>query len=241
MKKQLNRGIAGMLVAGMIVAGGGVAAKPVEAAAAVNAYPYTYTITSGDSLYQLANKYGVDLDKLIASYPLLNNPNWKPVTQKPVTQKPVTQKPVTQKPVTQKPVNTPPAGNAGSGSVVNQDAFAAQVVKLVNQERAKAGLPALVSDPALTRVAMDKAKDMYNNNYFSHTSPTYGSPFDMMRSYGIQYSYAGENIASGQQSPQQVMNSWMNSSGHRANIMSKNFKKIGVAYYKGEWVQMFIA
>ncbi|WP_246070785.1 CAP domain-containing protein, partial [Paenibacillus kobensis] len=118
-------------------------------------------------------------------------------------------------------------------------AFAQQVVTLVNQERAKAGLSALSSDSLLTKVAAAKAKDMYDNNYFDHTSPTYGSPFDMMRSFGVSYSYAGENIAKGQKSPQEVMNAWMNSAGHKANIMSANYKKIGVAYYNGEWVQEF--
>ncbi len=88
-------------------------------------------------------------------------------------------------------------------------------------------------------MAMDKAKDMYNRNYFDHVSPTYGSPFDMMKSYNIPFSYAGENIAKGQRTPQEVMTAWMNSQGHRENILNPNFKKIGVAYYNGEWVQEF--
>ncbi|WP_420818431.1 CAP domain-containing protein [Paenibacillus ginsengarvi] len=133
------------------------------------------------------------------------------------------------------------ASENGGDTTTTASAYADQVVSLVNQERAKAGLSPLASDPALTNMALDKAKDMYNNNYFDHTSPTYGSPFDMMRSYGIHYSYAGENIAKGQRNPQEVMNAWMNSEGHRANIMSPNFTKIGVAYYNGEWVQEFIA
>lgn len=86
---------------------------------------------------------------------------------------------------------------------------------------------------------MDKAKDMYNRNYFDHTSPTFGSPFDMMKSYNIPFRYAGENIAKGQRTPQEVMTAWMNSAGHRQNILSPNFTKIGVAYYNGEWVQEF--
>ena len=81
----------------------------------------------------------------------------------------------------------------------------------MNQERTKQGLGALPSDSLLTKVALDKAKDMYNNNYFDHNSPTYGSPFNMMKSYGVKYSYAGENIAKGQRTPQEVMNAWMNS------------------------------
>ena len=64
---------------------------------------------------------------------------------------------------------------------------------------------------------------MINKNYFDHTSPTYGSPFDMMKKFGISYRTAGENIAKGQRTPQEVMNSWMNSSGHRANILNSSF------------------
>jgi len=133
-------------------------------------------------------------------------------------------------------------GNTNTGTVAPDSTFATQVVTLVNQERAKAGLSALkVSNATLTKMALDKAKDMYNNNYFDHNSPTYGSPFDMMKKYGINYSYAGENIAKGQRTPQEVMTAWMNSAGHRANILSANFTTIGVAYYNGVWVQEFIA
>lgn len=129
----------------------------------------------------------------------------------------------------------------GTGTTDTASAYADQVVSLVNQERAKAGLAPLTSDPALANMALDKAKDMYNNNYFDHNSPTYGSPFDMMSAYGISYSYAGENIAKGQRNPQEVMDAWMNSTGHRENILNSNYTKIGVAYYNGEWVQEFIA
>ncbi|ANF97383.1 CAP domain-containing protein [Paenibacillus bovis] len=119
-------------------------------------------------------------------------------------------------------------------------AFAAQVVDLVNQERSKAGLKALAVDTNLQTMGQDKAMDMYKNNYFSHTSPTYGSPFDMMKTYKISFRAAGENIAKGQTSPAQVMNSWMNSAGHKANILSKNYTHIGVGYVNGIWVQEFI-
>ncbi|KPV55575.1 serine protease [Paenibacillus sp. A3] len=162
----------------------------------------------------------------------------QPVPAKPQPTTPVQQQPTT--PVQQQPT-TPAKPDSGSKQETSQSAFASQVVNLVNQERAKAGLQPLASDSALTAMALDKAKDMYNNGYFDHTSPTYGSPFDMMRSYGIRYSYAGENIAKGQRSPQEVMNAWMNSDGHRKNILSPNFTKIGVAYYNGVWVQEFIA
>ncbi|ASS69246.1 serine protease [Paenibacillus sp. RUD330] len=143
---------------------------------------------------------------------------------------------------TVKPTPTPaPETNPGSGQQGASDTstYAQQVITIVNQERAKQGLGALASDTQLTKVALDKAKDMYVNNYFSHTSPTYGSPFDMMKAYGVTYNYAGENIAKGQRTPQEVMTAWMNSEGHKANILKSNFTKIGVAYYNGVWVQEF--
>ncbi|MET3290787.1 UNVERIFIED_CONTAM: putative YkwD family protein [Brevibacillus sp. OAP136] len=156
-----------------------------------------------------------------------------------------------------KPVNPPstkPVNNGNQGQVTkpsnNQNqaqqnqtsasAYANQVLTLVNQERAKAGLKALTFDSKLSTVALDKAKDMANNHYFDHTSPTYGSPFDMMQQYGIQFSSAGENIAMGQTSPQEVMTQWMNSQGHRENILNATFTKIGIGYYNGYWVQEFI-
>ncbi len=132
-----------------------------------------------------------------------------------------------------------PAAEASSVS-----AFEKKVVELVNQERQKQGLSALQLDTKLSDVAREKSKDMMNKNYFSHTSPTYGSPFDMMKQFGIDYRTAGENIAKGQQTPEEVMNGWMNSDGHRKNILSPNFTHIGVGYVEGGgstyWTQMFI-
>lgn len=118
--------------------------------------------------------------------------------------------------------------------------FASEVVKLVNQERTKVGLKSLNGDSALNNMALVKAKDMNDNAYFSHTSPTYGSPFEMMKSFGISYGYAGENIAKGQKTPADVVTAWMNSEGHRANILSANYTLIGVGYYNGHWVQEFV-
>lgn len=115
-----------------------------------------------------------------------------------------------------------------------------EVVDIVNQERSKAGLKPLSMDKELSKMATDKAKDMAKNNYFDHNSPTYGSPFDMMKQYDISFRTAGENIAEGQRSAKEVMKDWMNSSGHRKNIMSSSFTTIGVGYYNGYWVQEFI-
>ena len=116
------------------------------------------------------------------------------------------------------------------------------VVSLVNEIRAQYGLSALTLDESLCRYARVKSQDMQQNGYFSHESPTYGSPFDMMRSFGISYSYAGENIAMGYSSAQSVVEAWMNSAGHRANILSANFTSIGVGYVAngGYWTQWFI-
>jgi uncharacterized YkwD family protein len=117
-----------------------------------------------------------------------------------------------------------------------------KVIELTNAERRKNGLSDLKADSALSNVAREKSKDMKAKNYFSHTSPTYGSPFDMMRDFGISYNTAGENIAMGQRSPEEVVQAWMNSEGHRKNILNGNFTHIGVGYVKdgNYWTQMFI-
>ncbi len=117
-----------------------------------------------------------------------------------------------------------------------------QVIDLTNEQRRKNGLPALQADTKLNSVAQMKSVDMQQKGYFSHTSPTYGSPFDMMRDQGVTYRTAGENIAQGQRTPQEVVNAWMNSEGHRKNILSRDFTHIGVGYETSgnHWTQMFI-
>lgn len=119
-----------------------------------------------------------------------------------------------------------------------------EVIRLVNIERQRGGLAPLVASSALSNVARKKSEDMAINNYFSHTSPTYGSSSNMMRTFGINSSYSGENIAKGQLSAASVVSGWMNSSGHRDNIMNPSFKTIGVGHYKSSngtnlWTQMF--
>lgn len=119
-----------------------------------------------------------------------------------------------------------------------------EVVRLVNVERSKAGLPALQIDQEVSKVARLKSEDMATKNYFNHTSPTYGSPFEMLKKFNITYKTAGENIAKGQKTAESVVNAWMNSEGHRKNILSSSFTHIGVGYAtKGStpyWTQMFI-
>ena len=118
----------------------------------------------------------------------------------------------------------------------------AEVVRLVNVERAKQGLNPLAEDWELSRVARYKSEDMQKNKYFAHNSPVYGSSFQMMKSFGIRYRSAGENIAKGQATPAAVVSAWMNSAGHRANILSTSFTHIGVGYVANGryWTQMFI-
>lgn len=163
-----------------------------------------------------------------------------PMQPAPVQPKPVQPAPAPVQPgnnVTQPAQQTAPSNQAEDAKVGD---FAKQVADLVNQERAKAGLKPVEMDAALSKVALAKAEDMSKNNYFDHNSPTYGSPFDMMKQFGIQYQTAGENIAMGQRSPQEVMKQWMESEGHRQNIMNPAFTKIGVGYTNGYWVQEFI-
>ena len=133
--------------------------------------------------------------------------------------------------------STPDTPDTGSS-----ESYAQQVLNLVNRERAANGLSSLKLDDTLSRYAAVKSQDMHDSGYFSHTSPTYGSPFDMMKSFGITYNYAGENIAMGYTTPDAVVTAWMNSAGHRANILSANFTTMGIGYVAdgGYWTQWFI-
>ena len=140
----------------------------------------------------------------------------------------------------QKPESTPEQKPSTDFSSYQQ-----QVLDLVNAERTKRGISALTLDSNLSSVATKKSQDMVNKNYFDHTSPTYGSPFDMMKQFGISYRTAGENIAKGQKTPQEVVTAWMNSEGHRKNILNPNFTNLGIGIAKDSkgttyWTQMFI-
>ena len=174
----------------------------------------TYTVVSGDSMWKIAKKYQVGVSEIISANSQIKNPNLIYPGQK----------------------LTIPTVNTATRS------FEKQVVSLVNTQRAKYGLSALTENWELSRIARIKSQDMHDNNYFSHTSPTYGSPFTMIKNFGLTYKSAGENIAKGQTTPQAVVTAWMNSSGHRANILNASFTKIGVGYVAAGnyWTQMFI-
>ncbi len=117
-----------------------------------------------------------------------------------------------------------------------------QVVQLTNEAREEQGLEPLELSEEVSEVAQEKSEDMAENDYFSHTSPTYGSPFDMLQEFNVDYNTAAENIAAGQQTPEEVVDGWLNSSGHRKNIMNENMTEIGVGYEENghHWTQMFI-
>ena len=130
----------------------------------------------------------------------------------------------------------PESPETGGGSVSSLER---QVVELVNQERAAYGLAPLTLSTQLSDGARLKSQDMRDNGYFDHTSPTYGTPFEMMRSLGITYSAAAENIAMGYSTAEAVVAGWMNSPSHRANILSENYTHIGVGHVDGYWTQWF--
>lgn len=138
--------------------------------------------------------------------------------------------------------NNVPDNNDSNNIISSQTSFENQVLSLVNTERAKKGLTALTMDENLRHAARLKSDDMYQNKYFSHTSPTYGSPFDMLKTLGISYQAAAENIAQGYTTPEAVVNGWMNSSGHRANILNSSYTHIGIGYNSNGhyWTQLFI-
>lgn len=178
-------------------------------------YPtYNYTIKPGDTLWMIAVRNEIGVPEIVTENPQVANPNM-----------------------------------IYAGSVLRIPDMTQiktaehEVVRLVNIERAKHGLPALTANWQLSRVSRMKSEDMRDKNYFSHQSPTYGSPFTMIKNFGINFSAAGENIAMGQQTPGAVVSAWMNSPGHRANILSRNYTEMGVGYtIKGPyWTQMFIS
>lgn len=134
------------------------------------------------------------------------------------------------------------SNNTGNSNAMNADEN--EVFNLINKQRTNNGLPALKIDNEVQKVARIKAEDMVTNNYFSHQSPTYGSPFDMLKSFKISYKSAGENIAANSSNTGAV-NAWMNSSGHRANILSSNYNYTGIGVvsspkYGKIYVQQFI-
>lgn len=176
----------------------------------------TYTVRYGDTMWKIAQRHQVGISEIISKNPQIKNPSLIYPGQKLI-------------------IPTTTAINALEN----------EVIRLTNLERTKRGLPALKANWQLSRCARYKSQDMINKNYFAHQSPTYGSPFDMIESFGISMAAGGENIAMGQRTPQEVVTAWMNSPGHRSNILSTAYTQIGVGVAKSRtgsyyWTQMFI-
>lgn len=174
----------------------------------------THTVAVGDTMWKLAVKYQVGTSEIIAANPQIRNANL----------------------IYPGDVLTIPT----TGTSVR--AYEQEVIRLVNVERAKYNLKPLTEDWELSRVARYKSQDMHDRRYFDHNSPTYGTPFQMMKAFGLTYRSAGENIAMGYRTPQAVVTGWMNSSGHRANILNSSYTRIGVGYVAdgNYWTQHFI-
>ena len=174
----------------------------------------SHTVQRGDTMWKLAVQYQVGTSEIIDANPQVANPNL----------------------IYPGDVLTIPETDA------SVRAYEQEVIRLVNVERAKYGLAALTEDWELSRVARYKSQDMHDNRYFAHSSPTYGTPFQMIRAFGLSYRTAGENIAMGYATPAAVVAGWMNSEGHRANILNSAYTKIGVGYVADGryWTQQFI-
>ena len=174
----------------------------------------SHTVVKGDTMWKLAVKYQVGTSEIIAANPQVANPDLIYPGQI---------------------LNIPQISN----TILN---YENEVIRLVNEIRAEYGLKPLTANWELSRIARYKSEDMSNNRYFSHTSPTYGTPFQMIKAFGLSYRSAGENIAYGYGTPAAVVNGWMNSSGHRANILNASYTQIGVGYCANGnyWTQMFI-
>lgn len=180
---------------------------------------------------------GTNWQSLLSQY--FKNYNVQPATQQPTTVKPAPTQPTTPANNQTSQPATQPAATPVQGLTADEQ----QMLNLVNKERTQRGLAPLKANLELTKVARLKAKDMIDKNYFSHQSPTYGSPFDMMSRFGISYRTAGENIA-GNSTVTAAHTALMNSDGHRANILNSAYTEVGIGIVNGGpygkmFVQMF--
>ncbi|MDV2582470.1 SafA/ExsA family spore coat assembly protein [Alkalibacillus haloalkaliphilus] len=176
-----------------------------------------YTVQPGDTLWKISRTYQIGLSEIINANPQFDNPDL-----------------------------IYPGDDVTIPLKTEVKSIEDEVIRITNEMRQQHGLQPLEGDWQLSRVARYKSRDMRDQNYFSHQSPTYGSPFDMIEQFNVSYQRASENIAAGQQNPRSVVDSWMNSQGHRENILDPNMTHIGVGYaeggqYRHYWTQMFIA
>ena len=199
----------------------------------------TYRLPGGNGAMIVIGGNGADCNIGIPNFPNINIPGINtPGSNIPDNSLPTPEFPVPDGNV---PDTNPPADDTPSYD--GQDAYAAQVLNLVNEERAKAGLSPLTLNQNAAAAAQLRAQEIEKS--FSHTRPDGSSFTTALTAYGVNYRGAGENIAYGQKTPEKVMEGWMNSAGHRANILNKNFTSIGVGHYRSAsgvdyWTQLFI-
>ncbi|GAA0470858.1 SafA/ExsA family spore coat assembly protein [Alkalibacillus silvisoli] len=175
-----------------------------------------YVVQPGDSLWEISKAYQIGLSEIIEANPQLNNPDL-----------------------------IYPGDEITVPLKTEVKAIEEEVVRITNQYRQEHGLQPLQHDWQLSRVARYKSQDMRDHNYFSHQSPNYGSPSNMIDQFNVSYRRTAENIAAGQRTANAVVESWMNSAGHRQNILDPNMTHIGVGFieggqYSNYWTQMFI-
>lgn len=203
-------------------------------------YASNCSVKSGDTIWGIAKRYHIDFKELKE----LNRDLFKDLDL--IYPKDKVDLPNYEHGTTTDQNSSTDEIESGSNNVKEVETNQAlEVLRLVNAERQKQGLKELALNHTLNGIATKKAEDMRDNNYFSHQSARYGSPFEMLQQFGVKYSSAGENIAAGQKTSQDVMNDWMNSSGHRANILNKEYTELGVGYVEGGtygtyWVQLFV-
>lgn len=176
----------------------------------------TYTVKKGDTLWTISKKFRIELSEMIGANPQLTDPDI-----------------------------IYPGQIIHLPAIRSEDAFEDRFATLINRERQKNGLSPVQTDSKLSQVALYKSRDMRDAGYFSHRSPTYGSPDDMLKSFHISYSQAAENLAAGQMSFEEVVQEWLDSPVHRNNILNPSYTHMGVGYAKGGaygtyWTQLFI-
>ncbi len=233
-----------------------------------------YEINKGDTLWNIAMQYGISLNELIAANPQIHNPHliypndsinipashtdnyvvakgdnmWNIAKKHNVAFQDL--KNINKQIKNPNLIYPGDMLNIPSDTKVqeilpsNKSNLEMEVVRLVNENRTSSGLNELNESQDLTNVARVKSNDFIINHYFSHNSPTYGTPFEMLNAFDIPYTSAAENIASGQQTPEEVMRFWLSSPGHRDNILNPNYTDIGVGVSEDQngnlyWTQLF--
>lgn len=176
-----------------------------------------HTVQPGDTLWEISVHYQVDFPELVTVNRQLGNPDLI------------------------YPGQTVKIPDLSAAKIVGNE-----VIELTNKERAKHGLRPLIPDGQLSKIARYKSADMRDGKYFSHKSATYGTPYKMMRDFGVSYNSAAENIAAGQRTAHEAVQAWMNSPAHRRNILHGTYTHVGAGYVSGGeyghyWTQILIA